>query len=88
MQPANGSFHEEADTFDLTVVLGGEKLAITLKDFMDWAVYSKEYSAKDIGDEIDQHMGLGDLYTALSFPLPNKQGARLKHYEFGSIVKH
>ena len=88
MQPANRSFHEEADTFDLTVVFSGEKLAITLKDFMDWAIYSKEYSKKDIGDEIDKNMDLDTIYTALSFPLPNKQGARLKHYEFGSIVKH
>lgn len=37
--PNNGEFHEEADTFNLHVVLTEETLTITVKDFVDWAIY-------------------------------------------------
>ena len=52
MQTENSNqlmFNEEADTFNLTVTLSENKLTITLKDFVDWTVYSKEYTEDDIG---------------------------------------
>lgn len=32
-------FHEQANTYDLTVVLSNDKLTITLKDFIIWVIY-------------------------------------------------
>ena len=49
MQPANGEFREETDTFNLSVVLTEDRLTVTLKDFVDWAIYSKEYTEDDVG---------------------------------------
>lgn len=57
-------FNEETDTFNLTVALIDNKLTITLKDFIDWAIYSKEYTKNDIGQEIHQKMDLADIYFA------------------------
>lgn len=34
-------FHEETDSFVLTVALKDNELAITLKDLVEWIVYSK-----------------------------------------------
>lgn len=42
--PDDMYFHEQTDTFDLTVRFSDNKLSITLKDFIGWAIYSKEYT--------------------------------------------
>lgn len=42
-------FFEKTDTFDITVTLQDDKLLIILKDFVDWAIYSKQYTEGDIG---------------------------------------
>ena len=34
-------FHEETDTFDLTVTLNQNRLGLILKDYVDLMVYSK-----------------------------------------------
>ena len=39
--PDDMNFHEQTDTFNLTVTLSDNKLIITLKDFVDWVIYSK-----------------------------------------------
>ena len=69
MQAENSNqlmFHEEADTLNLTVTLSDNKLTLTLKDFVDWIIYSKEYTKGHIGGEIHQKMDLFDVYTAFS----------------------
>ena len=63
--PNDGTkFSEETDTFDLTVSLSGDRLAVTLRDFVDWIIYSKEYTDDDVGGEIHKKMDLSDLLSA------------------------
>ena len=50
--------HKEANTFNLTVTLSDSRLVLTLKDFVDWAIYEKEYTENDIGVEIHPKMDL------------------------------
>ena len=38
------SFHEKADTFDLSANLIDDKLALSLKDFVEQAVYYNEFT--------------------------------------------
>ena len=52
------------------MALSDNKLTITLKDFVDWAIYSKEYTKEHIGGEIHQKMDLFDVYTAFSQTKP------------------
>lgn len=42
--PDEMHFHEQTDTFDLTATFNNNKLTITLKDFIDWTIYSKTYT--------------------------------------------
>ena len=37
-------FHERTNIFDLTVVLVDNKLTVTLEDYGNWVIYSKEYN--------------------------------------------
>ena len=64
--PDSLSFHEETDTFDLTVTLNDNKLTAILKDYVDWAIYSKEYTEDDVGKEIHKKMDLNDVCNAFS----------------------
>ena len=57
-------FSEEADTFNLTIGLSEGRLAVTLRDFVDWTIYSKEYTDDDVGGEIHKKMDLSDLLAA------------------------
>ena len=59
-------FQVEADTFSLTVVLMDSSLVLTLKDFIDWVVYEKEYTEKDISGEIHRKMDLADIFSAFA----------------------
>lgn len=59
-------FHEENNTFSLTVALNDNKLTLALKDFVDWIVYEKEYTDKNYCKEIHKKMDLVDVYTAFS----------------------
>ena len=34
-------FHEKTDTFNLTVTLGENRLSVSLKDYVDWVIFSK-----------------------------------------------
>lgn len=77
-------------------MLSDNKLTITLKDFVDWTIYSKEYTKEHIGGEIHQKMDLFDVYTAFSQTKSNHaqenvnshfvRATKFKHYEFGSVV--
>ena len=70
MQAENSNqlvFHEEADTFDLNLILSDNKLTVTLKDFVDWTIYSKEYTDEDYCKDIHRKMDLFDVYTAFCF---------------------
>ena len=62
--PEERIFHEQTNTFDLTVLFNEGKLTFTLKDFADWAVYEKEYTENDIGGEIHKKMDLADISSA------------------------
>ncbi len=59
-------FNEETDTFNLTLGLTDNKLTITLKDYVDWIIYSKEYTEKHIGGEINRKMDLADVYITFA----------------------
>ena len=59
-------FQEEANTFHLTVALSDNKLTVTLKDYVDWIIYSKEFTEEDIGQEIHRKMDLTDVYYSFS----------------------
>lgn len=71
------------------------KLTITLIDYIDNVVYSKEYQESDIGGEIHRKMELEDVYDALAYS-KNKSDAikmeersihkKSKEYKFGDIV--
>ena len=64
------SFHEQTNTFDLTVTLTDNKLTITLKDYVDWAIYSRDYTEDDVGKEIHKKMELSDVYDAFARTQP------------------
>ena len=59
-------FQEETDTFDLSVTLNNNNLEIILKDYVDWAIYSKEYTEDDVGKEIHKKMDLNDVFNTFS----------------------
>ena len=48
------------------MALSDNKLSITLKDFVDWIIYSQEYSEDDVGKDIHRKMDLIDVYAAFS----------------------
>ena len=89
-------FSEETDTFDLTVSLSGDRLAVTLRDFVDWTIYSKEYTEDDVGGEIHKKMDLSNLLSAFSqsqthfnegsMEEEKREVEKLKNYEFGTLV--
>lgn len=58
------NFHEQTNTFDLTVILTDNKLTINLKDYVNWIIYSKEYTEEDYCKEIHKKMELSDVYDA------------------------
>lgn len=64
MQARHQDFQEETDTCHLDVLYTGDQLTITLRDFTDWTIYSKQYTEDDIGGEIDCTMGLTDVFNA------------------------
>lgn len=64
-------FHEETDSFNLAVIFKGDRLSITLKDFLDWAIYSREYTDEDIGEDIHKKMDLSDVFTAFAQTKPD-----------------
>ena len=76
--PHDMFFHEQTDTFSLTVTLSGNKLTITLKDFVDWVIYSKEYTEDDIGKDIHKRVELIDVYTAFSQTKPQCDEQNMK----------
>lgn len=43
---------------------------ISLKDFVDWAIYEEEYSEENIGKEINRKMDLIDIFSAFSQEKP------------------
>lgn len=57
-------FHEKTDTFNLTVTLGENRLSVSLKDYVDWVIFSKQYTEEDIGDDIHKKMDLSDVFAA------------------------
>ena len=59
-------FHEETDTFQLTVTFNEKKLKICLKDYVDWRLYESQYTSKNIGEDINQKMDLFDIFRAFS----------------------
>lgn len=92
------TFHEEADTFNLTVTLTDSQLVLTLKDLVEWAIYEKEYTKNDIGEEIHQKMDLFDVFSAFfqtqgpcdEEDTKETQGLvtrRLKRYAFGTMIE-
>ncbi len=46
--------------------MGDNKLTVTLKDYVDWIIYSKEFTEEDIGQEIHKKMDLTDVYYSFS----------------------
>lgn len=96
-EPDKPSFHEETDSFDLTVTLKANKLNIILKDYVGRAVYSKEYAEDDIGKEINKKMDLTDVFNAFeqtkvendeeNMRVKELYSLGLKKYEFGKIVE-
>lgn len=88
-------FHEKTDTFDLAVTMNENKVILTLKDFVDWVIYSNEYGDDYVGDEIHKKMNIFDIYTAFSQTKGQENTTEkeaemnlLKHYEFGTIVEY
>lgn len=45
------------------MALADHGLTLILKDFVDWAIYSKEYTENDVGKEIHKKMELSDIFT-------------------------
>ena len=87
-------FHQETDTFNLTVTFNDSTLTITLKDLVDWVIYSNWYTEDDVGQQIHKKMDLMDVYSAFHesrhIDDKAKEGgvAQLKHYEFGTVVEN
>lgn len=65
-------FHDQTDTFGLTLTLADSKLTVTLEDYVDWAVYEKSYSGDDVGKDIPKKMDLIDVYIAFSQTRPQQ----------------
>jgi hypothetical protein len=42
-------YKEETNTFSLEAIYSEEKVVLTLKDYVDWAIYAKTYTNEDIG---------------------------------------
>lgn len=90
-------FHQESTTFNLNVTLIGNKLQITLQDFTEWVLYSKEYTEEDIGGEIHKKVFLTDLFYSLAFSQNRKvkncdekdeeEKRCIIEYNFGEIIK-
>lgn len=86
MKPADSQelvFHEEADTFSLTAAYHEDKLRITLKDFVDWVVYEREYTEDDIGGEINRKMDVIDVYSAFAQSKVECDAENIKEKETG-----
>lgn len=87
-------FVQEANNFHLEVFLSDNKLIITLKDFVDWVIYSKEFTEEDIGKDIHKKMDLTDVYCSFSqLQITDDQNAKdqdkmsIRKYQFGQVIK-
>jgi hypothetical protein len=57
-------FNIDTNNFNLIVVLDGDRLTVTIKDYQDWVIYSKEYTEDDVSGDIHKKMDLFDIYTS------------------------
>ena len=71
------------------------KLTVVLKDFIEWAIYEKEYTEQDVGKEIHRKVDLGDVYSSfIHFDKTQEKEKtegdinRLNHYKFGTVVEY
>ena len=73
------------ESVGLDVVWDESKLTVTLMDFVDGVIYSRQYTNDDIGGEINTEMNLADLFKSLSQITTNfeTQIGQLKDDEFG-----
>ena len=86
---AKQKFHEQTDIFSIEAILKNDRLVITLKDFIERAVYERAYTHDDVGREIHKKADLTDVFA--SFIHINKSGEKahfdgahgLIHYKFG-----
>ena len=60
------TFRQQTDTYSLTVSLMDIKLVVTLEDYVDWVLYEKEFTEKDIGHDIHKKLDLADVYTVFN----------------------
>jgi hypothetical protein len=42
-------YREEANTFNLEITYTPEKVVVSLQDYVEWAIYEKSFTEKDIG---------------------------------------
>lgn len=88
------TFHQEADTFSLTMTLMDVKLVVVLEDYVDWVIYKKEFTQDDIGNDIHRKMDLHDVYNVVnqtrkvsSKEFEKKYGfEKIKPYQFKSTI--
>ena len=73
------------ESVGLDVVWDECKLTVTLMDFVDGVIYSRQYTNDDIGGEINTEMNLADLFKSLSHITTNceTEVGQLKDDEFG-----
>ena len=67
--------------------LSYNRLSVTLKDFVEWAIYAKEYT--DDGGQIHKKMDLLDVYTAFSQTKSDEranQKGNISKYDFGTVI--
>lgn len=83
-------YQEEADTFDLTVTLNNNNLEIILKDYVDWAIYSKEYTEDDYSKDIHKKMDLNDVFNAFSQTksFNDEENTRMKQIKENELRKY
>ena len=60
------------------VTLSNDKLIINLKDYVDWVIYSREYTEDDIGKDIHRKMELSDVYNSFYRTQPNNDEENMK----------
>lgn len=61
---SNKAFFSEMDSFNLSVILRNNKLSITLKDFVDWVVYTGDFDKDSMGAGIGHYDVLVGLYRS------------------------
>lgn len=83
----------EADTFKMIATLANDRLYFKLWDLIDFIVYERQYTEKDIGGEINRKADLYNLYESVADFKDDdheqeERKNKMKTYKFGTVYKN